>query len=771
MHFVYYQKSSRIARLGILLWIVMPVAMVSALGQTFRGRVEDGETGEGLPYATVAAQSLPDSTLLGGVITDADGTFSITLEDAPERMVFRISMLGYKTMIVPSTQIETIRMRPLTTELNEVVVSAPRSTAIQMKGRALVCNVAGTPLAGETQTMDLLGKLPGFYLHGGELRSLAKGRVAYFIDDRPRSSDEVMRLSVRDIDRVEIDHHPGARFGGEVGTVVLVFTRRGRREFSGFIRSYTRANHKLSQGVDGEFRLNWKDWRLTLGADYTVFRSATQQDNAFSSESLYIRSRDKKLSNRTDSRSYFVDLGYDLTKDHQISLRYTHEPTESDILSHGLLAVGEEESPFDYDVKSKETSDMLSLFYSGTFTDSWRAILSGDYYHQHSSTDQTLTESDREVLIGSRNNGSIWGVAPRLLYSRGSLKGEIGGDVTQSRLHSVTQLDIDDVAQVDNRIDELKAAAYLEGSWQPSDTWQLYGGLRYETISRHIDPGKVQGSPDRFTFTTLLPSLSLSLTTGSVQHRLSYDAHLEYPTFDQLSGGDLYINRYNYRTSNAFLRQSTIHRFSYDLSYRWIYLSAGYSYTLDGITDVFELDHTHTYDRIQVSPQNLRPTHGITAFVNVAPRFGIYQPRLMAGYVQNILFLPDPSTQTTRRVSKPFCVLSWNNSLSLPHRWFLDVDFSYNGSGTNGYMDFSSTSSLDISVRKSFFKDRLKLSLRGSDLLDRSTPDITGSIGGITLHNSSYRDSRNVRLILIWYFNKYESQPTHSSVSTEIDRM
>ena len=56
--------------------LLVCMAVLGAKAQNITGRVVD-ETDAPIPYATVVAMQLPDSTFLGGVTTDNDGRFTL----------------------------------------------------------------------------------------------------------------------------------------------------------------------------------------------------------------------------------------------------------------------------------------------------------------------------------------------------------------------------------------------------------------------------------------------------------------------------------------------------------------------------------------------------------------------------------------------------------------------------------------------------------------------------------------------------------------------
>lgn len=84
---------------------------------TVTGFVKDGETGEGIPGATILEK---DS--VNGTITDLDGYYSITLSSNLDTLVF--SYVGYKTQevaVIRQAKID-ITLQPDLTELQELVV-------------------------------------------------------------------------------------------------------------------------------------------------------------------------------------------------------------------------------------------------------------------------------------------------------------------------------------------------------------------------------------------------------------------------------------------------------------------------------------------------------------------------------------------------------------------------------------------------------------------------------------------------------------------------
>lgn len=784
MHIVFCQKNWRDFNflsnrsVVLLLLLLTPWLANAQIKTAYHGRVFDSE-GQPLEFANVVALSLPDSVFTDGVVTNSAGAFSLSLKTPIDSLLFRVSLVGYLTTYSSPMEIDSIVLPNSAIELSEVVVKGGKS-AFSIKGNNLVCNIAGTSLSTESHLNDILGKLPGFYTQGDQLKSINQGVVKYFLNNRPVPAEEISRIDVKTIQSIEIDRHPGSRYSGEVGTVVFVRTNTMFEGISAFLRSYTRVNHRLSQGIDGEVRYRYKGFKLTLGADYSIYQSQPRQENSFELLQALtpwkVKSQDTKKKKKNTDQIYFANVEYDFSDEHQINLRYTREPSRTDALMVGDLSVqnGDEYfyEDFENNTVNKSTSDNINLYYKGILGKHWTIDLTSDWYQQKSNSEQNLQEKQRLTKIFSGENSSLLGFSPRAVYQTRRGKIEIGVDWSRSVIRGWTKLNIDDAQPTDNKIQEVKGAGYIGGNWTtPNERWNIDFGLRFERTDKNYQDHTSGAESQDFSYNTLLPSLALSYSPGNWKHQLSYHSSIVYPSFYQLTSGDVYINRYNLKKSNPSLERSVVHNISYDCSFRWLYLSTGYSYTYRPIMETFELESYQGENRIIVKPRNLSYMQGLNVIANIAPRFGLYEPRFMLGYIQNFMTLPKTKEFDSRSISTPFIILALNNSFTFPYQWVVNLDYSYNGAGSNGYIEYSSSSSLDFSVVKHFFDRKLQVNLKLTDILNTSTPRISGTFQGVLLNGFSWMDSRSVRLNIVWYFNQHQTAKAHSSISSEINRL
>lgn len=782
MHTVFYQKNwreSEILSKSIVLFILLFLPWIgNSKVLNYQGRVFDSE-GYPLEFANVVALSLPDSVFLKGTLTNIDGEFSLSLKDTVDSLLFRVSFAGCQTIDSSPIELDSIVLHSIPIELTGSVVKGNKK-AFYTKGKNLVCSISGTSLSSESHINDLLGKLPGFYTQGDQLKSITPGIVKYFLNNRPVTADEIARIDVKTIKSIEIDRHPGARYSGEVGSVIFIHTNTLLEGVSAFLRSYTVVNHRLSQGFDTEVRYRHKRFNVTLGADYAVYQSQPHQENSFellqSLTSWQVKSQDTKKKNKNTDQTYFANLEYNFTDQHQLNLRYTRQASYKDVYMIGDLSVwkGKEylHEDFENNMATKSIDDNINLYYKGILNKYWTIELSSDWYQQRNNSEQNLQEKQRLTKIFSEGKSLLWGFSPRIVYQTQRSKIEMGVDWSRSAVRGWTKLNINDVQPTDNKIQEIKGAGYIEANWNsPNDRWNIDLGLRFERTDKKYQDNNYGAESQNFYYQTLLPSLSISYSLENWQHQFNYNSSLMYPSFSQLTSGDVYINRYNLKKSYSGLERSVIHNVSYNCSFRWLSLSAGYTYTYRPILETFSLDSHQGENRVIVMPQNLSNMQGLNVIANAAPSFGFYEPRFMLGYIQNFMTLPKSKDFASRSISKPFIILALNNSFLFPYQWIVNLDYSYNGAGSNGYIEYSSSSSLNCSVIKYFFDKKLQVSLKLTDVFNTSTPRIRGIFQGVLLNSFSWMDSRAIRLNIIWYFNQHRTGRKHSSISQEVNRL
>ena len=201
-------------KLLFLIGALLLIAGYSAYAAVLKGKVYDID-GEELPGTVITLRTLPDSTRVGGVMSDYDGTFIIEgLE--PNKYNATFSMVGLKDLPIDFTietpndtiTLENVKMAEDHVMLSEVVITAVRP-AIVAKEDTLEYNAGSFHTSPNATVEDLLKKLPGVEVgtdgsitSGGKsiTKILVNGKE--FFNDDPQAATK--NLTADMVDKVQV---------------------------------------------------------------------------------------------------------------------------------------------------------------------------------------------------------------------------------------------------------------------------------------------------------------------------------------------------------------------------------------------------------------------------------------------------------------------------------------------------------------------------------------------------------------------------------------
>ncbi len=256
------------------------------LNYIIRGKVSDAE-GVGLEFATISAYALQDSSLVGGVLTESGGVF--TLDILSKEIYLVAEYLGYEKKMVQkltwSSNIAdagTIVLTGTNIALETVEVVA-RKNETQFALDKRVFNV-GQDLSNKGgNAVDILDNVPSVTVDidgGVSLRGSSNVRI--LIDGRPSGllgndgSTGLKSIPASMIDRVEVITNPSARYEAE--------------GMSGIINIVLKKDAKI--GVNGSFDLssgypllfgtsanvNWRRKNVNFFANYALNHNTNPAD-------------------------------------------------------------------------------------------------------------------------------------------------------------------------------------------------------------------------------------------------------------------------------------------------------------------------------------------------------------------------------------------------------------------------------------------------------------------------------------------------------------
>ena len=747
------------------------LAVQAAAAQTVTGRVVDGD-GRPLAYANVVAMSLPDSAFVAGAMTADDGSFTLDLKDTGR--LLRFSSVGYKTVYADGkADVGTVRLEALTQVLGEVVVKSDLPQT-RLKGEGMVTGVSGILLEHAGTIERLLDRIPNVSARNGEIEVFGRGTPELYINGRKvRDKSELDRLSADNIKDVEVITNPGARYDASVTSVIRIRTKKAVGDgFSLDNRLFGELNDYGYLVGEDNLNMNYRTGGLDVGTTLRAnkwaspdpktteqithledtWRQRSKIDQVYKDENLYAR----------------LAVSYMFNQDHSvgISASYNRQPWNkpSGYMNSTLTQDGTtvEQLRSDYTANVQATTLQGNAYYTGKIG-RWSVDFNTDWMYTKSNSTMNTVENYTETGQQTEHNDVITNNTPRsnLIASKlvltaplfgGSLS--FGGEYSYSTRKSVyTVLPKGIIDDDRSRTEEGLATAFVEYGRQFGPvSAQL--GLRYEDVDFDYYEDGVRIAEQSRAYGDRFPSVALSAMFGKLGLQLGYSADIRRPSYSQLRSNINYDNRYTYEGGNPFLLPTKSHNVNFAASYKWLMFSAGYSHIINPI-----LEHSETYND-DPAVALFRQVNGeaydkVFASLNLRPAVGPWHPSLMIG-VQKQWF--KMAVHGHNPLDNPLATIRFNNTVDVKLcEISLNMSCNTTGADENNYLRKPSFRA-DLSLYKSFLKDKLTLSLYVSDLFKTGKNSVVTYYG--TMRESIYEPKalRNVNLTVRYKFNVTNSK-------------
>ena len=248
------------------------------------GTIIDGGSNQTIPYAAVAIYQAKDSTLLTGVLTKDDGSF--TIEKLPYGKFYAVvTFVGYKPhrvnniLLTPNQKtaaLGTIKVNVTSTALKEftIVGSIPPVTyQIDKK----VVNIAQNITAAGGTLADALQNAPSVQTDvEGNITIRGSSNFTVLVDGRPSpvsGSEALQQMPANLVENVEIITNPSAKYEaeGSAGIVNIVMKKQKIKGSSGIINLTAGTGNKYSSNISLNYKLS--KFNFTLGGDFTDMTS------------------------------------------------------------------------------------------------------------------------------------------------------------------------------------------------------------------------------------------------------------------------------------------------------------------------------------------------------------------------------------------------------------------------------------------------------------------------------------------------------------------
>lgn len=748
--------------------------LLNAQNKVCSGYILD-EQKEPVPYANILLVNLQDSSFVKGVVADDKGVFQIDVDDI-RTQILKVSAIGYNN-IFTAPKDGAIILEAADYTLENVVIKGNRPV-YRMKGDAFITDVGNSLLKDIGSANDVLKQLPGVTGNDGKFKVFGKGAATIYINDRlVRDETELERLSSEDITSVELINNPGSNYDADVRAVLKIKTKRKIEGFAARLRARGSQNHYFSDLEQLNLSYTAKKYHLYGNLYHNGPKSQVDGRSSqliYTPDTLFDLSMDM-MGWKQQSQYYTLEsgIGYNIHPQHEIGTSYTYQFSKDiyqgndfeTLLANNKLI--DKLSNYSYS-NHKYHQHAVNLFYVGTLFNNLKINLNADYINRDVNNNEVITESglNDNRTVTSLNNSTYDLYATKLVLSYPLWKGSLQGGFDFSHMNYDQEYLNEEnyLPQGWFASKEKKFAGFINYSgqfgklrWEAGVRFEYFGALYYE--NKNPEP-----TVDK-TYKELYPTLSLSLPIKDLNLSLVYSKRTARPSFYQLRNGIEYTSRFIYSQGNPYLQSSQLHDLSLNAGYRFLQMSLGYYYTKDYMTQSDRLIPGDPVTLI-MSHKNVPKFQGISAMLTFQHKIAFWNPTWTAAVYKNFFHLYDYKGNKID-LGHPYGYFTFYNMFTLPKGFILNIDGNCTTAGNDGETYMKAVASLDLGVRKSFFKGALDVNLQVLDVFKSSKRHSISYTEHGEFDRWNYNDSRTIRLSITYKFNKYRKNYKGSNSAVE----
>jgi len=277
---------------------------------TISGFVKDAKSDKGIEYANIVVYSLPDSTMITGTVSAADGSFII--KKLPYGNYYlETNFIGYMKKTISElnvrrkkTVLETIYLKPSIQKIENVEVVGEKAL-VEYKIDKKVINVSQHINADGGTAVDVLQNIPSVQTDAsGNVTLRGSSSFTVLIDGRPTvmtGSEALQNIPASTINTIEIITNPSAKHDpdGVSGIINLIMKKQKFAGFNGIVNTGLMTGDKYW----GSTNFNYRTGKLNffVGADYSHKRQITESGTdreLYSANTLYTTIRTDRTTYR-----------------------------------------------------------------------------------------------------------------------------------------------------------------------------------------------------------------------------------------------------------------------------------------------------------------------------------------------------------------------------------------------------------------------------------------------------------------------------------------
>lgn len=744
-----------------------------------KGRVLD-TAGTPIEYINVILLNMPDSLYHSGAITDSLGYFKLSAKKGNYSAQF--AMIGYNTIqhsfsLENDIDLGNTILTDNVYSLNEITVTASRPQ-FKMTNGNLVTNVDNTLLSTVGTANDVLEHIPGVSSKESTgITVFSKGTPVIYINNRKLyNSQELEQLQSSDISSIELLNNPGSKYDSENKAVIIIRTKPKPLGISASVSERIKVGKYVGDTENINLTYTNRKFSAYLSYYHHYMKNKTEEKSSYQiyADTLWSQYINQPYVYQDKEHDVSASFDYSFTDNHIVGMKYqgTFSSNKNNLNGNENFHADNvlEESIVSTTLqKQKPEAQLLNAFYNGQFNDKFGLRFDMDYIHKKAPSNQVTKEessipsNSRSVNINSESDFKL--IAGKLVGTynlKGNSQIEFGAEYNTINGKGFYTNNVDLNKNNIYTNEEEKLAGFI--SYQTSlKNFQIGLGLRYEYAHEKATEDSIKTVKVDKRYNNVYPNIYLSRNFGDVNMSLNANGRTRRPSFSELNSNDLYINPYLTQRGNPYLKKEDYYEVNYNLMYKILNVSLGYSYVKNPIGIDFMQDGNSSANTI-LTYKNYDKYQNLNLLATVNYTLNFWRPQLTVGIAQPFFTAMYRDEKSVR--NRTSYNIEFYNHFILPKDYTISLYFTHQSDYDSYMTRWDGYTQIDLRVRKSFFDKTLNLNLYVNDVFNWKKDINNTYIGVYNLIMDRKRESRYVTFSIQYLFNsskkKYQGQNASS---------
>ena len=340
--------------------------------------IQDKNSGDFLPFATVTLRDASTNKLIGGAVSDERG--KAALESSVSYVEIQIDYVGFETLIftktlTKKTDLGLLQLTPKENQLAGIDLVGRRSD-VEIRLDKRVYNVGQNLNAKGTNVSDVLENIPSLSLDlEGNLELRGSANVRILIDGKPsglvgiNGIDALADLPAESIERVEVITAPSARYQaeGSSGIVNIILAKNTLKGLNGVFNVSGGKFDSYGANASLNYKVGKFNFFTNSGYGDNTNMGGAFQENTYTPVGTYDKFYERRSFDRRRVGSN-VNLGVDINLAQKTKFTFSYvindrdgEDITDNQQNHTLLAVDKTLSLRSEIEEDKDVSKQLSF--------------------------------------------------------------------------------------------------------------------------------------------------------------------------------------------------------------------------------------------------------------------------------------------------------------------------------------------------------------------------------------------------------------------------